>query len=126
MIDTTENQRMFIFDQYNRKSENVPFWSIQQKIREKQFGIIFQNFLLNCQGNHLYNNQHTDPNAEMMKLPDYSSITVFKLNEIDNVMDDSEMLKLIQSFFRNQTHYFVEQLLFQRQFDFDLSVLQLL
>ena len=48
----------------------------------------------------------------MRKLPDLTNTTVFELNEIHNAMDESEMLKLIKSFFPNQTQDFAEQLLF--------------
>ena len=86
---------VFIFDQYNRISEGSNL---------KSFFEIFDDI----SNANILITTNTDPNAEILKLPDSGSTTVLDLNEIDKKIDENEMSKLIKSFFRNQD--FAEQL----------------
>ena len=87
---------LFIFDQYNKKSENSSFLEILSQTANA----------------NIYITTNTDPNAATIKLPDSSSTAVVVLNEIDNIMEESQLLKLIRRIFSNQTQDFAEQLFF--------------
>ena len=101
---------VFIFDQYNRKSEESDFKSFFKLFSEMANAKILIT-------------TNTDPNAEILKLRDFSNKTVLELHEIDHVIDESEMLKVIQSFFPNQTQDFAEQLFFHTKSNLTLFFL---
>ncbi len=109
ICDQKGKKILFIFDQYFRKSE------------ESDFELFFE--LLNTTANAtIYITNNTDPITEM-KQPDYSTIPVYYLNEIDNAMNESELLKLIKHLFRKQTQDFFEKVLLHTEGNLTLILL---